>query len=268
VPFIGCDCPVCTSPDPRNQRLRCSLLLRDGDRNVLLDCGPDFRQQALRAGLRSLDAVVLTHQHADHIFGLDDLRLMIIRRESRRMPIYGEDEVLDAVRRIYNYAFGEHDSGSFRPRFELQRIASVSEPLDIAGFPLLPIRVLHSDVATRFRIATSRMSPTPEHPHRVRSALRGLDTLIRGSSDARAPHAPQHRSSPGHHRRTAAASGVPHPPDPRNRLRRVFSGAAERGGAGVRWVDGRDRLTAKGYCPQPPGRVGAAPAGAGTMPMV
>ncbi len=180
MPFIGCDCPVCTSPDPRNQRLRCSLLLRDGDRNVLLDCGPDFRQQALRAGLRSLDAVVLTHQHADHIFGLDDLRLMIIRRESRRMPIYGEDEVLDAVRRIYNYAFGEHDSGSFRPRFELQRIASVSEPLDIAGFPLLPIRVLHSDVATLgFRIGNFAYVPDAKSiPTESAALLRGLDTLI------------------------------------------------------------------------------------------
>jgi len=180
VPFIGCDCPVCTSPDPRNQRLRCSLLLRDNERNVLIDCGPDFRQQALRAGLRTLDAVVLTHQHADHIFGMDDLRLMIIRRDDRRMPIYAEDEVQDAIRRVYNYAFADTDSGSFRPRFDLLPMGEVGQPMDVAGLPLVPIRVRHSDVATLgFRIGDFAYLPDVKTvPEESLPLLADLGTLI------------------------------------------------------------------------------------------
>lgn len=180
MPFIGCDCPTCTSSDPRNQRLRCSLLLRDGDRRVLVDCGPDFRQQALRARLRTLDAVLLTHQHADHIFGLDDLRLMIMRREDRRMPIYAEPEVQDAVRRVYAYAFAEHETGSFVPRFELLPMGTVGQVMDVAGFPLTPIRVAHANVATLgFRIGNFAYLPDVKTvPESSKPLLQGLDDLI------------------------------------------------------------------------------------------
>lgn len=190
MPFIGCDCAVCTSSEPRNQRLRCALLLCDGDRRVLLDCGPDFRQQALRVGLRTLDAVVLTHQHADHILGLDDLRLMIIRRADRKMPIYGEAEVLDAVRRVYNYAFAETESGSFRPRFELHEIERVGEPLEIGGIAMTPLRVQHADVATvGFRIGDFAYLPDVKTiPPESLPLLAGLDVLILDGLRPRSHH--------------------------------------------------------------------------------
>src|SRR5881296_1213129 len=88
VPVIGCDCAVCRSADPRNQRLRPSVLIETETTRLLIDATPDFRTQALRAGIRQLDAVVITHTHADHVLGLDDLRVFT-ERAGKPMPIYG-----------------------------------------------------------------------------------------------------------------------------------------------------------------------------------
>lgn len=179
MPFIGCDCAVCRSTNPRNQRLRCALLLRHESARVLIDCGPDFRQQALRAGLDRLDAVVLSHAHADHLLGLDDLRLLILHQR-RAMPIWGQPEVLAAVERIYPYAFADPGGGSFRPNFELHPIVAPAAPLSIAGIPLQPVPVQHSNVTTLgFRIGDfGYVSDVKTIPPASAELLRGLTTLV------------------------------------------------------------------------------------------
>lgn len=106
IPLIGCDCPVCTSDDPRDRRLRSSVLVEYGGLTVLVDCGPDFRAQMLREGVRHLDAVLLTHNHKDHTGGLDELRSFNLL-EKKPVNIYCEAYVLEALRREYSYAFTE-----------------------------------------------------------------------------------------------------------------------------------------------------------------
>src|SRR5687768_7953264 len=104
IPVIGCSCAVCRSPDQRNRRLRTSALLEVAGLNLLFDAGPDLRQQALSVGLTRLDAVLLTHAHADHIAGLDDLRPLNFAQKAA-IPLYGATNTLAAVRERFDYAF-------------------------------------------------------------------------------------------------------------------------------------------------------------------
>src|SRR5580698_7292120 len=106
VPTIGCFCEVCRSSDPRDNRLRPSILIRYGGRSVLIDTTPDFRTQALRAKLNRLDAILFTHEHADHIMGLDDVRPFNFRQKSA-IPIFGSEPTLDAIRQTFHYIFAE-----------------------------------------------------------------------------------------------------------------------------------------------------------------
>lgn len=103
VPVIGCDCPVCTSPDPRDHRFRSSLFVASRTTRLLIDTGPDLRGQLLRAKIDHIDAVLLTHYHKDHIAGFDDLRALI-HRSNKPLPVYADDKTLDALHRIYPYA--------------------------------------------------------------------------------------------------------------------------------------------------------------------
>ena len=106
VPIIGCGCPVCRSEDPRDKRLRASALVRWKGLTILIDCGPDFRTQMLRAGVNHLDAVLLTHNHKDHTGGVDDLRSFNLI-EAKPVNIYCEEYVMKALRQEYSYAFAE-----------------------------------------------------------------------------------------------------------------------------------------------------------------
>lgn len=107
VPMIGCECPVCRSADPRDKRLRASALVEYGGLTILVDAGPDFRYQMLRAGVRHLDAILLTHNHKDHTGGLDDVRsLNYIDRKA--VEIFCEERVLKTLRNDYAYAFADH----------------------------------------------------------------------------------------------------------------------------------------------------------------
>src|ERR1700745_4328832 len=109
VPTLGCGCAVCTSSNPRDRRLRPSVVLRwmDGDREraVVIDTGPDFREQALRAQLRQVDAVFYTHSHADHILGMDDLRPLSYRHKPGKLPLYARPEAAAFLRRMFAYIF-------------------------------------------------------------------------------------------------------------------------------------------------------------------
>src|SRR5690349_2931496 len=104
VPTIGCDCRVCRSEDPRDKRLRPSILVSYGQRNFLIDTGPDFRTQALRAGFRTLDAIFYTHAHADHIMGLDDVRPFNYGHPES-IPIFARPDTLDTIKRVFRYVF-------------------------------------------------------------------------------------------------------------------------------------------------------------------
>src|SRR6478609_6812544 len=102
VPTLGCDCKVCTSSDPRDNRLRPSVMVQYGGRTVLIDTTPDFRQQALREGIERIDAILFTHSHADHIMGLDDVRPLNLRQKST-IPIYGSLETLTTIQSSFRY---------------------------------------------------------------------------------------------------------------------------------------------------------------------
>jgi phosphoribosyl 1,2-cyclic phosphate phosphodiesterase len=148
VPELGCKCEVCTSADPRDARLRCSALLTDGNTNILIDCGPDFRAQMLRANVTRLDALVLTHKHYDHTAGIDDLRPYTTLRS---FPIYADDDTAQQVRSMFPYCFSEVKYPGVA-NIELHSIEDM-KPFSIGGIGVEPLRVLHGKlpiVAYRF----------------------------------------------------------------------------------------------------------------------
>jgi phosphoribosyl 1,2-cyclic phosphate phosphodiesterase len=142
VPVIGCDCDVCRSPNPRNRRWRPSLKIEFEGRVVLVDTSTDLREQALRFGLPRLDAVLFTHSHADHIFGLDDIRIFNFR-QGGAIPCYGSAFTLAAIRRAFAYVFEEGQEGGGKPQLEL---IEVSAPFTAAGRTWTPIPVWHGEM--------------------------------------------------------------------------------------------------------------------------
>src|SRR5262249_43158356 len=110
IPSIGCECAVCLSDDERDKRLRASILVEYDGHNIIVDTSTDFRYQALRVGLQQLDAVLFTHAHADHIFGLDDTRPLLFRLGAA-LPVYATTITWEGLRRVYSYAFEPSESG-------------------------------------------------------------------------------------------------------------------------------------------------------------
>jgi phosphoribosyl 1,2-cyclic phosphate phosphodiesterase len=142
VPTIGCHCAVCTSSDPRDNRMRTSVLLSRNGQNVLIDTTPDFRTQALRAGINRLEAVLLTHGHADHVMGFDDLRPLGLGR-SQPMPVYGNKQAFDIVRRAFSYAFDGKPKLSAVPSVILNEIDG---PFELLGVKITPIPLVHGEM--------------------------------------------------------------------------------------------------------------------------
>ncbi len=142
VPVIGCTCAVCTSGDPRNRRLRPGLKLETERGVALVDTPTDLREQALRFGLPRLDAVVFTHPHADHVFGLDDIRIFNFRQRAS-IPCYGSRETLRALRRTFAYAFEETQEGGGKPQLDL---IEVKGPFGLLGREVVPVPVRHGDM--------------------------------------------------------------------------------------------------------------------------
>lgn len=177
VPTIGCHCDVCTSADPRDQRLRPSILVRYDGRAVLIDTTPDFRQQALRAGIERLDAILFTHSHADHIMGLDDVRPFNFRQKSK-IPIYGSAETIEAIERSFRYIFDGSDAESMVPRLESHTLNG--EPFELFGLEFIPIALRHgrgSVFGFRFG-AAAYLTDHSEIPEESLAKLRGLDVLF------------------------------------------------------------------------------------------
>lgn len=140
VPLIGCKCKVCTSKDPKDNRLRTSALITFNNSNIVIDTGPDFRQQMLRLNVSSMDAVVFTHEHKDHIAGLDDIRAFNYLQK-KDMPIYCNESVENAIRREFSYVFAEKRYPGI-PQLE---IISIHENMrfTVGDLEILPLPVMH-----------------------------------------------------------------------------------------------------------------------------
>lgn len=149
VPVITCDCPVCLSDDPRDQRLRTSILLETKGCTFVVDCGPDFRIQMLREKVRNLDAVLFTHEHRDHIAGLDDVRAFNYVL-NKKIDIYGTKQVMEMIHTEFPYIFS--DSRYFgAPQLTVHHITD--QPFTIRGVEFIPIRVMHEKLpVTGFRV--------------------------------------------------------------------------------------------------------------------
>jgi len=179
VPVIGCGCPTCTNTDPRNNRLRCSLVLGLPGGNLLVDTTPDLRTQLLREKIGIVHATLFTHDHADHVFGLDDLRLFPYYL-GHAMPIYCEEQVEDRIRKSFDYAFLEeakHYAGGV-PQIEFVRIGL--EPFEVLGFRIIPMRLAHGHVRVLgFRFGNiAYCTDTNYIPPESLALLQGLDVLV------------------------------------------------------------------------------------------
>ncbi|RYE21203.1 MAG: MBL fold metallo-hydrolase [Sphingobacteriaceae bacterium] len=139
VPMIGCNCAVCTSVNPHDKRLRSSILIEENSTNVVIDTGPDFRYQMLRAQVKHLEAVVFTHEHKDHVAGLDDIRAFNYFQNSA-VDVYANLRVQAALKREFSYIFTDYKYPGI-PQINLKTIDL--QPFTAGGIPFVPIEVLH-----------------------------------------------------------------------------------------------------------------------------
>ncbi len=180
VPSIGCGCDVCQSEDPKNKRTRCSIILGLPEGNLLIDTSPDLRAQLIREGIGMVHAVAYTHEHADHIFGLDDLRLFQFYLD-QPLPLYCEEQVEKRLRHSFDYAFTDLEQthvGAI-PRLTFESIST--DPFGVLGSRVQPIRLLHGP---RFQVLGFRVgnvaycTDTNLIPEESLKQLEGLDVLI------------------------------------------------------------------------------------------
>ena len=181
VPVVGCTTEVCLSKDPRNQRLRSSALLRYDDLTLLIDSGPDLRQQALREGVTAIDAVLYTHEHVDHVVGFDDLRAFCWRREDP-LPLYATRDTLDALERMFRWAFSTENKykGYVRPEGRM-----IEGPFKLGKVEVTPLSVEHGTVTViGFRFDAPGMKSiayVPDVkviPDSTLALMEGLDVLV------------------------------------------------------------------------------------------
>ncbi len=181
VPVVGCTCATCTSTDLRDNRTRHAALLESGNRSLLVDAPPELRIQMLREGIHSIDAVWFTHAHADHVHGIDDLRVFA-GQSAAPLPVYAHADTARQLRTRFDYIFdtGYHPpAGTSRPNLELHAFTAW-EPVGIAGFELLPIEVPHGDQRVfGFRTAgLGYITDAKRLDGRALDALRGVDVLV------------------------------------------------------------------------------------------
>ncbi|HVF91146.1 MAG TPA: MBL fold metallo-hydrolase [Blastocatellia bacterium] len=174
VPTVGCDCETCLSDDPRDKRLRTSVLLEQGEHNFIIDASTDFRQQALRTGMKKLDAILFTHAHADHCFGLDDTRPLMFRHGA--IPCFASGITWEGLRRIYSYVF-EPAPYPGLPRVVPHRIEG---PFNLFGLEVEALSVTHGRLpVTAYRIGRfAYVTDCNLIPDETCDRLKGLDLLV------------------------------------------------------------------------------------------
>ena len=179
VPMIGCECAVCTSPDPRDKRNRASVLIRYGDAQVLVDTTPELRLQAVAHGVRRIDAVVYTHAHADHVMGLDDVRRFNYVKGGP-LDVWADARTFDTLARCFHYAFREPspDQKVFRPHLVHRPITA--DPFEVAGVRWTPVELLHGDLPVLgFRVGRlAYCTDVSKIPAASYPLLDGLDVLV------------------------------------------------------------------------------------------
>lgn len=180
VPLIRCDCAVCRSSDPRNRRRRTSLYLRGGGVHVVVDTPPDFREQALAYDLPRVDAVLFTHSHADHVFGLDDMR-RFNTIQGGPIPAYGDAYTIADLKRIFNYVAQEPEQGLYRPLIDFR---TVTGQFRIGELSITPLPVRHDDKPTfgfLFQEIGRRLAYVPDclsMDDTTVDSLRGVDVMV------------------------------------------------------------------------------------------
>jgi phosphoribosyl 1,2-cyclic phosphate phosphodiesterase len=171
IPQIGCGCKVCTSSDPKDNRLRASIMIEVGDKRLLVDCGPDLRQQLINHRVTHLDGILITHEHFDHIGGLDDVRPL------GETNIYGEDAVLDVIKRNMPYSFVENKYPGV-PVIHTHPIGT--DPFYIKDIEITPVRIMHAQLPILgFRIGNfAYLTDVKTIDKQEVDKLKGLDLLI------------------------------------------------------------------------------------------
>ncbi len=180
IPAIGCGCEVCSSPDPRDRRTRVSVAVEWRGRTFLVDTAPELRQQAVRSHLRRVDAILYTHSHADHIFGLDDVR-RYNEMQGGEMPIFAREDVLRDIERVFRYVFVSTQLGGGKPRLALSPLEG--DRLEWEGLAVEVIPIFHGElpiVGYRFG-PFAYVTDASRIPPESRDRLRGLDTLVLGA---------------------------------------------------------------------------------------
>jgi phosphoribosyl 1,2-cyclic phosphate phosphodiesterase len=187
VPAVGCDCSVCSSPDPRDRRTRCGVAVQIAGRTLLIDAPPELRLQVVRSHLTRVDAILITHSHADHIFGLDDVRRYNDVLEGD-LPVYAREDVLDDLRRAFRYVFVETQLGGGKPMLALTSING--DRFEAAGVTVEAISVFHGELPiTAYRIGDfAYVTDVSRIPDESLARLRGLDLLILGALRPAPPH--------------------------------------------------------------------------------
>ncbi|GAA5121191.1 MBL fold metallo-hydrolase [Luteolibacter yonseiensis] len=208
VPVIGCDCAVCLSDEPRNKRSRSSVVVRTGEVTVLVDSGPDLRQQALRENLREIDAVIYTHGHVDHVVGFDELRAFCWRR-TEPLPLHATAGCMEVLQRMFGWAFfpEQQVAGYVRPDARW-----ITGPFSYGDLRITPLPVEHASVETvgfLFGVEGKRslayLPDVKRIPEATLELLRGVDVLVVDALRS-APH-PTHFSL-GDALATAAETGA------------------------------------------------------------
>lgn len=184
VPMIGCECAVCRSADPHNNRTRASALLRVGAASILIDASADLRQQVLRHGVRRIDAVLLTHAHADHVLGLDDLRAFCAMQKAV-IPIHGPADALAVVRRNMDYVFHAAHGTHGEHHWEVPRLTLVemTGPVEVCGALVTAVPIHHgARLIFGYRVGgLAYLTDCSAVPEESLPLLQGLDTLVVGA---------------------------------------------------------------------------------------
>jgi phosphoribosyl 1,2-cyclic phosphate phosphodiesterase len=181
VPRVACRCRVCRSPDPRDRRTRSAAAVSESGETWVIDTPPEFRLQCLASGIERVDGVLMTHQHADHIFGMDDLRGFTDGNDGRAVPVYASAECLAVLRRAFSYAFEPPEPGLTRPNIDLREVTGPfrAGPLDVS-----PVLLPHGPVTTlgyvfgSGRGRAAYFTDCSAVPDDVIQRVRGVDVLV------------------------------------------------------------------------------------------